>query len=173
AMLHLLEQGHRKIVHLSGQADFGDTIARRGGIEAALAEYQLTLNDIHVVSGIFHQDFGYRATLDLIAAGREFTAIFAGDDDMAAGVLLALREAGKRVPEDVSVVGFDDAFHARHLWPPLTTVRQSVDKLGETAATLLLDVLAAPGGTVLKSLVETDLVVRSSVTNLTADREVA
>lgn len=173
AMLHLLEQGHRKIVHLSGQEDFGDTIARRGGIEAALAEYQLTLNDIHVVSGIFHQDFGYRATLDLIASKREFTAIFAGDDDMAAGVLLALREAGRRVPEDVSVVGFDDAFHAKHMWPPLTTVRQSVDQLGETAASLLLDLLAAPGGAVLKSVVETDLVVRSSVTNLTADREVA
>lgn len=163
AMRHLLEQGHRKIVHLSGQVDFGDTVARIEGMAAALEEFRLGLEDIHIVNGIFHQDFGYGATRDLIAEGRDFTAIFAGDDDMAAGVLLALRDAGLRVPQDVSVMGFDDAFHAKHMWPPLTTVRQPVDALGEEAASLLLKLLAEPGSGPLQSIIDTNLVVRTSV----------
>lgn len=163
AMNFLLEQGHRSIVHLSGQPDFGDTVARLSGIEAALREHGMTMDDIRVVNGIFHQDFGYSATMALLEEGHEFTAIFAGDDDMAAGVLLALRHAGKRVPDDVSVIGFDDAFHARHLWPPLTTIRQPVDEIGETAADLLLTLLSEPAGAMQQTIVGTRLVVRDSV----------
>ena len=173
AMNHLLEEGHRKIVHLSGQVDFGDTVARVDGMQAALAEHGLTLDDIHVVHGIFHQEFGYSATRDLIASGREFTAIFAGDDDMAAGVLLALRDAGLRVPDDVSVIGFDDAFHAKHMWPPLTTVRQPVDMMGEAAASLLLKLLGEPGTGPLQTTIDTSLVVRSSTAAPRQQLEVA
>jgi LacI family transcriptional regulator len=163
AINFLLEQGHRKIVHLSGQADFGDTVARLEGMDAALQAAGMSISDIHVVNGEFHQDFGYSATMALLEEGRDFTAIFAGDDDMAAGVLLALRHAGKRVPQDVSVIGFDDAFHARHLWPPLTTIRQPVDEIGETAADLLLTLLGEPVGAMQQTVVGTRLVVRDSV----------
>ena len=163
AMNFLIEQGHRKIVHLSGQAEFGDTVARLEGIAAALAEHGMSMADITVVNGIFHQDFGYSATMDLLDQGHDFTAIFAGDDDMAAGVLLALRHAGKSVPDDVSVIGFDDAFHARHLWPPLTTIRQPIDEIGETAADLLLKLLGEPGPGTLQTIIGTSLVVRDSV----------
>lgn len=163
AMNFLIEQGHRKIVHLSGQPDFGDTVARLEGIAAALAEHGMSMADITVVNGIFHQDFGYSATMDLLDQGHDFTAIFAGDDDMAAGVLLALRHAGKSVPDDVSVIGFDDAFHARHLWPPLTTIRQPIDEIGETAADLLLRLLGEPGPGTLQNIIGTALVVRDSV----------
>lgn len=163
AMSCLLEQGHRKIVHLSGQADYGDTIARRAGIEAALAEYGMTMDDIHVVGGRFHQDFGYSATRQLLDEDRDFTAVAAGDDDIAAGVLLALREAGKSVPGDVSVIGFDDAFHARHMWPPLTTIRQPIDDIGEAAADMLLTLLGEPGSAEKHKVIETSLVLRDSV----------
>ena len=163
AMNFLIEQGHRRIVHLSGQAEFGDTVARLEGIAAALAEHGMSMADITVVNGIFHQDFGYSATMDLLEQGHDFTAIFAGDDDMAAGVLLALRHAGKSVPDDVSVIGFDDAFHARHLWPPLTTIRQPIDEIGETAAGLLLKLLGEPGPGTLHNTIGTALVVRDSV----------
>jgi LacI family transcriptional regulator len=173
AMRHLLEQGHRRIVHLTGQVDFGDTVARLEGVRAALAEFGMTLDDITVVNGIFHQDFGYDATRRLVAEGHDFTAIFAGDDDMAAGVLLALRDAGLRVPDDVSVMGFDDAFHARHMWPPLTTVRQPVDALGETAATLLLRLLADPANGPLQTVIDTTLVTRDSVAAPREAREAA
>ncbi len=171
AMRHLLELGHRNIVHLSGQADYGDTIARRDGMVAALAEFGMDMGDLHIVGGEFHQNFGYSATLDLLDQQRVFTAIFAGDDDIAAGVLLALRERGVRVPEDVSVIGFDDAFHARHMWPPLTTVRQPMDTIGEAAARLLLELLARPDSGPLEAVIDTELVVRSSVAAPAMHRE--
>jgi LacI family transcriptional regulator len=173
AMRHLLEQGHRKIVHMSGQADFGDTVARLEGIEAALADYGMTTGDIHVVSGNYSQEFGYDATTAMLKEGREFSAIFAGDDDMAAGIVLALRDGGRRVPEEVSVIGFDDAFHAKHLWPPLTTVRQPTQELGEAAATMLLKLIAEPQSGPLETIVETNLVVRSSVSVPAKERQVA
>jgi LacI family transcriptional regulator len=163
AMRYLLDQGHRKIVHLTGQAEYGDTVARLEGVAAALGERNLTMADIHIVNGEFSQEFGHAATTALIEEGRDFTAIFAGDDDMAAGVLLALREKGRRVPEDVSVMGFDDAFHARHLWPPLTTMKQPMDTMGEAAGTLLLQLLADPKSGPLRRIIETNLVVRASV----------
>jgi LacI family transcriptional regulator len=163
AMDFLLDQGHRRIVHLSGQADFGDTAARLKGIAAALSARGLGMGDIRIVSGEFSQEFGYAATLALIEEGHDFTAIFAGDDDMAAGVLLALRHAGRAVPGDVSVIGFDDTFHAQHLWPPLTTIRQPVDEIGEAAANLLLKLLAEPGSAMLETVIGTCLVVRESV----------
>ncbi len=171
AMRHLLEFGHRNIVHLSGQADYGDTIARRDGMVAALAEFGMNMSDLQIVGGEFHQNFGYSATLDLLDQQRVFTAIFAGDDDIAAGVLLALRERGVRVPEDVSVIGFDDAFHARHMWPPLTTVRQPMDTIGEAAARLLLELLARPDSGPLEAVIDTELVVRSSVAAPAIHRE--
>ncbi|HZY68624.1 MAG TPA: LacI family DNA-binding transcriptional regulator, partial [Devosia sp.] len=155
AMRYLLDHGHRQIVHLTGQAEFGDSIERLEGVAAALAERGLTMSDIHIVNGEFHQRFGYDATAQLIREGREFTAIFAGDDDMAAGVLLALREHSLRVPDDVSVIGFDDAFHARHMWPPLTTIKQPMDDLGEAAARLLLHLLAEPQSRPDATIVET------------------
>lgn len=163
AMRFLLQQGHRRIVHLSGQADYGDTVARLEGVEAALAEWGMSMADIHVVSGEFSEEFGYRATAGLLRDGHDFTAIFAADDDMAAGVLLALRRAGKSIPEDVSVIGFDDAFHARHMWPPLTTIKQPIDALGAAAARQLLALLANPASAPVQTIIETSLVVRDSV----------
>ena len=173
AVTHLLAQGHRRIVHLTGQADFGDTIARLSGLEAGLADYGLAMNDIHVVNGNFSEEFGYDATRVLLREGRDFTAVFAGSDDMAAGVLLALREAGRRVPDEVSVIGFDDAFHARHMWPPLTTVRQPVKALGDAAASLLLSFIARPDDPPAQTIVETNLVVRASVSAPLQERQVA
>src|SRR5690606_18995804 len=100
AIRHLLQQGHRKIVHMTGQPDFGDTVARLEGVEAALGEVGLTTKDISVVAGDYSQEFGYRETSRMLKEGQDFTAIFAGDDDMAAGILLALREGGRDVPGD-------------------------------------------------------------------------
>lgn len=174
AMRHLLGQGHRRIVHLTGQAEYGDTVARLEGVAAALAEYGLSVDDIQIVNGEFNQEYGYSATVELLRTNPDFTAIFAGDDDMAAGVLLALRENGRRVPQDVSVMGFDDAFHARHLWPPLTTIKQPMDTMGEVATSMLLQLLAEPNSGPLQTIIETNLVVRASVAAAPiAERQVA
>lgn len=163
AIRFLLDRGHRKIVHLTGQAEFGDTVARLEGVRIGLESFGLSGDDVHVVQGNYSEEFGYKATTDLLNQGVEFTAIFAGDDDMAAGVLMALRHAGKHVPDDVSVIGFDDTFHAKHLWPPLTTIRQPVDTLGHAAIEQLLKLMGEPEAAPLRTVIGTSLVRRESV----------
>jgi LacI family transcriptional regulator len=163
AMRYLLEQGHRKIVYLSGDLGIGDAIDRLNGVEAGLAEFGLSLDDIEISSGLFHENFGYAAGRNLLKRRRDFTAVFAGADVIAAGLYMALGEAGLSVPEDVSVIGFDDGYHAQFMAPPLTTIRQKPDRLGDLAAEHLLTLLADPETGPLQSLVQTQLVVRSSV----------
>jgi LacI family transcriptional regulator len=159
----LLAEGHRRIAYLSGGMMYRDTHERLRGCAAALAEVGLGLTDIIVEHGRFDERFGAEATARLLVEHPETTAIFAGDDDVAAGALLALKRAGKRVPDEVSLLGFDDNFHARHLTPELTTVRQPVDEAGKLATRLLLSILegdAAPDEIIT---VPTELVRRRSV----------
>ena len=163
AIRFLLDRGHTKIVHLSGQPDFGDTIARLEGIRIALEAHGLSTDSIRIVTGEFSEEFGYSATKALLDEHYDFTAIFAGDDDMAAGVLMALRDAGKSVPGDISVIGFDDTFHAKHLWPPLTTIRQPVDVMGQAAAEQMIKLLSEPQTAQLRTLIGTSLIRRDSV----------
>jgi len=173
AMRVLLEQGHRNIVYLSGDPSIGDAIDRLVGVGAALNEYGMTLDDIEVLSGLFHEDFGFAAGRELLSRRRDFTAVFAGADVIAAGLYQAMAEAGLRIPDDISVIGFDDGYHAQFMSPPLTTIRQQVDLLGEHAAHHLLSLLADPSVGPLQSLVTTALVERSSVARPRLIKEVA
>lgn len=173
AMRYLLELGHRRIVYLSGDPKIGDAIDRLQGVEAALGEFGLTLADIEVEAGLFHEDFGYRAGKALLARRHDVTAVFAGADVIAAGLYLALGEAGLRVPEDISVIGFDDGYHAKFMSPPLTTIRQEPDGLGERAARQLLGLLSGASSEPMQELVGTNLVVRSSVSAPHMAKEVA
>lgn len=159
----LLDQGHRQIVYLSGGTIYRDTHERLSGIDAALAEIGLCRDDIHVEHGSFSETFGQEATARLLIERPDITAIFAGDDDVAAGALLALKAAGKRVPEDVSLLGFDDNFHARHLTPGLTTVRQPVDEAGRVATRLLLSILDGEPVAEPVITIPTELIRRHSV----------
>lgn len=163
AMRLLLEVGHRRIAYLSGGLKYRDTHERLRGIAAALGERGLSLEDISVVHGDFAESFGYEATATLLGGRKSYTAIMAGDDDVAAGALAALKAAGKHVPEDISLVGFDDNFHARHLTPALTTVRQPVDAVGFDAAALLNDILDGRTSGPREINAATELIVRDSV----------
>lgn len=159
----LLDEGHRKIVHLSGGPRYRDSLHRLKGIAAALADIGLGLEDITVISGDFTEHFGLTATRELIASGQDFTAIFAGDDDIAAGALLALKEAGIAVPDAVSLLGFDDNFHARHLTPGLTTIRQPIDEAGRLAARYLHAILDGTPPAETSHVIPTELIRRDSV----------
>ena len=163
----LLGEGHRRIAYLSGGMMYRDTHERLRGIEAALGEMGLGLADIIIEHGSFDEQFGAEATTRLLGSHRDVTAIFAGDDDVAAGALLALKRAEKRVPDEVSLLGFDDNFHARHLTPALTTVRQPVDEAGRLATRLLLSILDGelpPQGDINQIVtVPTELIRRMSV----------
>jgi DNA-binding LacI/PurR family transcriptional regulator len=135
ATRHLLELGHRKILHLAGPQDWIEAEARMQGYLL-----ELTDNDLPVappILGDWSAQFGYKAGLELLQR-RDFTAVFASNDLMALGLLHAFAEAGVSVPHDVSVMGFDDIPEAAHFWPPLTTVQQDFGAVGRRAVGLLL-----------------------------------
>ena len=163
ATRHLLAHGHRRIAYLSGGLMYRDTRDRLRGIRAALQEHGLALDDIYVEHGDFDERFGFAGARRLLESGYPATAIFAGDDDVAAGALLALKEAGIRVPDDISLMGFDDNFHARHLTPSLTTIRQPVGEAGGLAANLLIRILAGHAPEQAEITIDAPLVRRDSV----------
>ena len=128
AVRHLAELGHTRILHLAGPRNALDAIERVRGWRDELAAHRLEI--VPPVFGDWSAASGYRLGSELdIEPG---VAVFVGNDHMSIGLLSALRERGLRVPEDVSVVGFDDVPEAGYLFPPLTTIRQDFGTLGET-----------------------------------------
>jgi DNA-binding LacI/PurR family transcriptional regulator len=158
ATRHLLGLGHRTVWHLAGPAQWIAAQGRLVGWEAALLQAGAVVPA--PVSGDWSADSGYRLGREL-ARRPEVTAIFAGNDQMALGLLRALREAGRRVPQDVSVVGYDDIPEAAYLVPPLTTVRPDFAEVGRRCIATVLDQLDAPRHAV-RVVVPTQLIVRDS-----------
>ncbi|MGH2561199.1 MAG: LacI family DNA-binding transcriptional regulator [Thermomicrobiales bacterium] len=146
AVALLIARGHRRIAMISGRA--GPFAARLRGYRDALAGGGLAFDEDLVEYGDFREEGGYGAMQALLAKPVTPTAVFAANDEMAMGALRALAEAGRRVPDDVAVVGFDDIPVARLTSPPLTTVAQFPDRLGRRAAEMLLERLRgeAPAG---------------------------
>ncbi len=157
ATRHLLELGHRHIRHVAGPPDWMEAEGRMRGYLAEMAEWGVPAGEPSV--GDWTADSGYRAGRALLAAG-DVTAFFAGNDQMALGVLHSVREAGLDCPGDVSVVGFDDMPEARHFAPALTTVRQDFAELGRRCVTLLLGALE--DGRSYSGTIAPELVVRAS-----------
>jgi DNA-binding LacI/PurR family transcriptional regulator len=159
ATRHLLDLGHRTVHHVAGPASWLDATGRIAGwrstLEAAGAPVPEPLGgDWSARSGF---ELGQR-----IAADAEVTAVFCANDQMTQGLLRALHEAGRRVPEDISVVGFDDIPEAAYFIPPLTTVRQDFGELGRRALELLVARLAGSSGPPGQVLIQPELVVRAS-----------
>ncbi|MEJ3749710.1 LacI family DNA-binding transcriptional regulator [Actinomycetes bacterium KLBMP 9797] len=136
---HLLSHGHRRIVYLGDvQRNHSTSRERIAGFRRAHEAFGVPLDPRLIVPGEYSQAYGQAATKRLLAEGADFTAIFAATDMVAAGVLLTLREAGVRVPQDVSVAGYDDIPLAINVLPALTTVRVPTEELGRTAVRLAL-----------------------------------
>jgi DNA-binding LacI/PurR family transcriptional regulator len=159
ATRHLIDLGHRSIYHLAGPQDWIEAEARmRGFLEEMGAQDIPTTAPI---LGDWTAEFGYFAGRELLRV-RDFTAIFSSNDQMALGLIHAIRAEGLDVPRDVSVVGFDDIPEAAHFWPPLTTVRQDFAELGRRCVDLLLGPIDGsppdPRHTIMP-----ELVVRASV----------
>jgi len=145
AVEHLLSLGHRRIAHVVGIPNHGASRWRLAGYREALAGAGLAEDPALVVEGAFTFGSGVTAARRLFALSTWPTAVFAANDDMAAGVMWAAGEYGLKVPHDLSVCGFDDTPLASQLWPPLTTVRQPSREMGKLAALQLLDVLRGRG----------------------------
>lgn len=143
ATTYLIERGHRHIAMLAGRS--GPQQARVRGYRQAMTEAGLTESDMLVHGSGFTEDAGYRDMQHILASEPRPTAVFAANDLIAMGALIALRHAGLRVPEDIAIIGFDDIPAARLVNPPLTTVSQFPEHLGRRAAEMLFERL---GGTV-------------------------
>ncbi|WP_102126528.1 LacI family DNA-binding transcriptional regulator [Deinococcus planocerae] len=131
---YLLDRGHRRIGHLSGPQDHVDARDRLAGYRQALEERGLHFEAGLVAQGDFHEPSGLIGTQLLVARHPDMTAIFSANDQMAYGARLALYRMGLRVPEDMSLVGFDDLPGSAYTTPPLTSVRQPMAEMGEWLA---------------------------------------
>lgn len=135
---HLLAQGHRRIGFITGHPDHVASSLRLRGYRAALEHRGIDFDPMYVKQGYFVFESGLEAARELLTLPKPPTAVFASNDDMAAGVLLAAHEIGIPVPQRLSVAGFDDTYIARIVWPRLTTVHQPSYDLAFSATDLLL-----------------------------------
>jgi LacI family transcriptional regulator len=136
---HLLEEhSYRRIAFLTGETGHEDSYWRELGYRESLAAHGIPFDPSLVAVGGFSRTEAQRAIENWLAAGVAFDAVFSGDDEAAIGVLAALGNAGRRVPEDVAVVGFDDMELSRFLSPPLTTVRAPTEEVGREAVRQLV-----------------------------------
>jgi LacI family transcriptional regulator len=141
AVEHLLELGHRRIAHIAGADDASTGFLRRQAYRDTLRRHHADAYDDQealLAVGSFREEGGYRAMRELLALDPPPTAVFAVNDLAALGAIHAIAEAGLRVPDDISVVGFNDLFHASHMTPSLTTMQAPHRAMGARAAERLL-----------------------------------
>ncbi|MFE1441588.1 LacI family DNA-binding transcriptional regulator [Streptomyces sp. NPDC058739] len=162
AVGHLVRGGRRSIAAITGPLDMYVARCRLRGHRQALAEAGLTTDDSWTAEGDFTEASGRRAMAELLERHPEVDGVLAASDTMAAGALAVLREAGREVPGDVAVVGFDDFQLARHTVPPLTTVRQPLEEIGRAMVRLLLEEMEQPEVAWRHVVLRTRLVVRDS-----------
>jgi len=167
---YLLRLGHKEIFFINGPEDHVASIAREKGYKEAFNTHGVSLGEQYIVHGDFSFESGYGAVRMALAQGLEFSAVFAASDLTAMGAATALKEAGFRVGEDISVVGFDDIPYARLFDPPLTTVHQPIHEMGEEAGRLLLLRLEGDVEGPLRKVFRTQLIVRESTGQGRLDR---
>jgi LacI family transcriptional regulator len=159
---HLIALGHRRIGFIAGPPRLLCSRARLDGYRAALEAAGLDVDRELLRQGDFYHESGFAGGASLLDAQQPPTAIFASSDQMALGVHEAVRQRGLRVPEDISVVGFDDLPEVRWSSPPLTTVRQPLSEMGQLAARTVLRLAAGERVESPRVELATDLVVRDS-----------
>jgi DNA-binding LacI/PurR family transcriptional regulator len=159
---YLIGTGRRQVATIAGPQDMGAGLARLRGYQSATSASGRKVRNDLVAYGDFSETSGTAAMHRLLDVAPELDAVFAASDLMAFGALRALREAGRRVPHDVAVVGFDDAPIARQANPPLTTVHQPVEEMGRQMARLLVALVAREDLAAPSVLLDTHLVTRES-----------
>jgi LacI family transcriptional regulator len=137
ATRHLLGLGHTRIVHITGDLNYQVLFDRMEGYRKALCESKLPPRPDLIITRNYSEEDGYLAMKRLLAYKSDFTAVFTANDKIALGVLQAIDEAGLSVPDDISVVGYDDSEFSKNINPPLTTVRQPRFEMGERAMAIL------------------------------------
>ncbi len=162
ATSYLIEIGHRRIGFITGEMLFGCALERLTGYQAALADHGIAFDPELVSEGNFLQPQGYRCAHHLLSLSQPPTALFVSNDVMAFGAMEAARDLGFHIPDDLSIIGFDDVPQAAHVHPPLSTVCQPLVEMGRSAAILLLKYIANPFAEIERVELSTRLVIRES-----------
>lgn len=167
AASHAIERGHRRIAHITGSSTLLMAHQREQGYLQALDDHDLAYRRV-LVSPDSRWDYraGYSTTQQLLRGSDLPTAIFAASDQMAIGACRAISEAGLKVPDDISVIGFDDIEAAAFATPPLTTIRQPFVEIARTAFNLLMQVLSGEHLETTQIVLPPELIVRQSVKEL-------
>lgn len=161
---HLYDQGHRRIGHIAGRLDMQDALIRLQAYQAFLHEKKLPYRDEWVTKGQFLIEGGRKAMHELMNQPVRPTAVSCANDEMAIGAILATYDLGIKVPEEVSIAGFDMTPSSAHIFPPITTVRQPIGELGQAAVKALLNLIEG-NGDIKDTVFETDLIVRESTSH--------
>jgi LacI family transcriptional regulator len=164
ATKYLIENGHKKIACITGPLGMLNSRLRFIGFKKALEEAKIPYNHKYVKEGNYHVEDGELLVEDLFQ--QKVTAIFAFNDLMAYGVYKAARKFGYKIPEDISIVGFDDLFYSGIMEVPLTTIRQPSYKMGEASVSKLIDLINTPQTSNESILFQPELVIRNSVINI-------
>jgi LacI family transcriptional regulator len=159
---YLIKHGHKRIGFITGSMDLGAAIDRLEGYKSALRVHHLPVDPRLIYEGTFFQPDGYAGGSALLDLENPPTAIFASNDVMAMGAMDAIRGRGLRVPEDISIIGFDDIPQAAMVRPALTTVRQPLEEMGRLATQMLIDQLKNPEKEIGRIELPTQLIVRDS-----------
>ncbi|MFF8715598.1 LacI family DNA-binding transcriptional regulator [Streptomyces sp. NPDC015184] len=162
AVDHLFSRGRRTIATITGRLDVYGAQRRLDGYREAIAGTGLEPDEQLIAPGDFTEEGGARAMRELLVRRPDIDAVFAASDVTAAGARQVLREAGRRIPDDVALIGFDDSAVARHMDPPLTSVRQPIEEMGRTMARVLLQEIARETQERPQIVLPTELVVRDS-----------
>jgi DNA-binding LacI/PurR family transcriptional regulator len=164
AVEHLIKLGHKKIAFINGHKDAFVSYERLDGYYLALNRYGIPIDDDLIEYADYTSKGGSLAAEKLINSNKEFTAVFCASDLMAVGAVEMFDSIGLKVPEDISIVGFDDITIAQYMSPKLTTIRQDRDKIGESAATALINLIN--GQSFDRIVVMPELIVRESTKEL-------
>lgn len=159
----LLELGHRSLAYISGPRWKKDASERLAGHKRALSEFGVTCRPALIVEGDFQEAGGSRGMTQLLETGMPFSAVVCGNDNMAAGAVDVARENGLSIPDDVSVVGFDNLILARYIYPKLSTIDYPIVDMGHMAARVVLKTVYDSDGPEITNVFKPKLVSRASV----------
>lgn len=163
AVEYVIQNGHRKIAIIEGKAGFKSAQQRKEGYLEALIEENIPINKAYTVEGNFDMESGYNKMEQLLSLPNPPTAVFCSNDDMAIGAINAIFAKGLNVPNDISIVGFDDIGFAQYTNPSLTTVKRPVEEISIIGAEKILSLIQTKNLSGEKILANTELVIRSSV----------
>jgi LacI family transcriptional regulator len=159
---YLIELGHKRIAFITGSMDLNSATDRLEGYKSALRTHHIPVNPDLIYEGDYTQPSGYAGATTLLELQEIPTAVFASNDALAMGAMDAVRNRGLRVPEDISVMGFDDVPQSAMIRPALTTVRQPLEQMGRVATQMIIDILKNPEKETEQMRLPTELIVRDS-----------